>query len=100
MQTILTFQPTKKRTSIQGVLVWHWNFSNGAGKSTTISILTSITDGTSGDAFVNGYDVKKDADKVRRAIGVTFQEMIIDEEFTGYQVSDYHGRLYGMGEPH
>lgn len=72
---------------------------NGAGKSTTISILTSINDSTSGDAFVNGYNVKINPEKVRSCIGVTFQEMIIDEELTGYQVLDYHGKLYGMKDP-
>jgi ABC-2 type transport system ATP-binding protein len=72
---------------------------NGAGKSTTISILTTINESTSGDAFVNGYNVKINPEKVRSCIGVTFQEMIIDEELTGYQVLDYHGKLYGMKAP-
>ncbi len=69
---------------------------NGAGKSTTISILTTINDSTSGEAFVNGYNVKTNPENVRSCIGVTFQEMIIDEELTGYQVLDYHGKFYGM----
>jgi len=69
---------------------------NGAGKSTTISILTAITSCTSGTAWVNGYDVAKDPKRVRSSIGVTFQELIIDEELSGYQVLDYHARLYGF----
>ena len=41
-------------------------------------------------------DVVKQASAVRRRIGVTFQEMVLDDELTGRQVMDYHGRLYRM----
>jgi ABC-2 type transport system ATP-binding protein len=51
---------------------------------------------TSGSASVLGMDVVKQAMEVRRIIGVTFQEMVIEEDLTGRQVLDYHGRLYGL----
>jgi len=38
---------------------------NGAGKTTTISMLATLLKPTGGKAFVNGYDVVKDAEKVR-----------------------------------
>ena len=44
-------------------------------------------------------DVVKRAGDVRQRIGVTFQEMVLDDELTGYEVMDYHGRLYRMGKP-
>jgi ABC-2 type transport system ATP-binding protein len=69
---------------------------NGAGKTTTISILTTLTSPTGGVARVNGIDVVKDEKKVRRDIGVTFQEMILDDALSGRQVLTYHGRLYRM----
>jgi len=47
---------------------------------------------------VAGLDVVRQAAAVRRRIGVTFQEMVLDDELTGYQVMDYHGRLYRMGK--
>ncbi|UCE98470.1 MAG: ATP-binding cassette domain-containing protein [Dehalococcoidia bacterium] len=70
---------------------------NGAGKTTTINILTTLKEPTAGSIKVLGFDVIQQANKVRRNIGVTFQEMILDDELTGRQVLDYHGRLYKLG---
>ncbi len=69
---------------------------NGAGKTTTLSILTTQAEPTSGQARVFGHDVVTEAETVRREIGVTFQEMVLDDGLTGRQVLDYHGRLYGL----
>ncbi len=71
---------------------------NGAGKTTMISILTTLIEPTAGGARVLGLDVVKQASDVRQRIGVTFQEMVLDDELTGRQVMDYHGRLYRMGK--
>ena len=71
---------------------------NGAGKTTMISILTTLLEPTAGEAQVLGLDVVKQASDVRQRIGVTFQEMVLDDELTGRQVMDYHGRLYRMGK--
>jgi ABC-2 type transport system ATP-binding protein len=71
---------------------------NGAGKTTTISMLTTLFPPTEGSAKVAGSDIVDQAAAVRRRIGVTFQEMILDDELTGRQVLDYHGRLYGQGK--
>ncbi|MFW9835624.1 MAG: ATP-binding cassette domain-containing protein, partial [Candidatus Thorarchaeota archaeon] len=67
---------------------------NGAGKTTTISILTTLIEPTAGSAKVAGFDVMRQAGKVRQRIGVTFQEMVLDDDLTGRQVLDYHGKLY------
>jgi ABC-2 type transport system ATP-binding protein len=69
---------------------------NGAGKTTTISILTTLLTPTSGTASVNGHDVSRRDRAVRESIGVTFQEMVLDDALTGRQVLTYHGRLYGL----
>lgn len=71
---------------------------NGAGKTTTISMLTTLFEPTSGTARVANFDIKDQAMDVRRSIGVTFQEMVLDLDITGRQVLDYHGRLYGMNK--
>ena len=71
---------------------------NGAGKTTTISILTTLLEPTAGSARVSGLDVVLQAAEVRRRIGVTFQEMVLDDALTGRQVMDYHGRLYGQSK--
>jgi len=71
---------------------------NGAGKTTTISILTTLIEPTAGEAKVLGLDVVKQSSDVRQRVGVTFQEMVLDDELTGRQVLDYHGRLYRIGK--
>ncbi|MCB0131037.1 MAG: ATP-binding cassette domain-containing protein [Caldilineaceae bacterium] len=69
---------------------------NGAGKTTTISMLTTLLLPTGGTARVAGFDVVRESAQVRRQIGVTFQEVVLDEELTGRQVLDFHGQLYGF----
>ena len=71
---------------------------NGAGKTTTISMLTTLIQPTAGSARVAGLDVVRQAGKVRQRIGVTFQEMVLDDDLTGRQVLDYHGQLYSQGK--
>ena len=71
---------------------------NGAGKTTTINILTTLLEPTEGWAKVAGFNVLEQADDVRKSIGVTFQETILDDELTGKQALDYHARLYRMGK--
>lgn len=69
---------------------------NGAGKTTTLSILSTLLSQTSGKAFVNGFDVNKQQNEVRRSIGVVFQDPTLDEELTARENMIIHGKLYGM----
>jgi len=69
---------------------------NGAGKTTTISMLTTILRPTDGRAMVAGFDIEKEPDQVRKRIGVTFQELVLDDALSGRQVLEYHGRLYAL----
>ncbi len=69
---------------------------NGAGKTTTISILTTLLQPSSGEAQVLGYDVSNDPVEVRKRIGVTFQETVLDSDLTGRQILDFNSQLYGM----
>jgi len=86
--------------NIEANIVYALLGPNGAGKTTTILILTTLLQPTRGSASVVGLDVVHKASDVRRRIGVTFQEMILDVELTGRQVLDYHGRFYGMKKAH
>ncbi len=69
---------------------------NGAGKTTAISMLCTILKPTSGTATVNGFDIVKEANKVRRSIGIVFQEPSIDDRLTGRENLYMHANLYGV----
>jgi ABC-2 type transport system ATP-binding protein len=69
---------------------------NGAGKTTLIRMLTTLMKPTAGQAKVASYDVVKQPDAVRRAIGVVPQAMTSDLDLTGYENMDIYGRFYGM----
>jgi ABC-2 type transport system ATP-binding protein len=71
---------------------------NGAGKTTTISMLNTLVVPTSGSARVLGFDIVRQAEQLRRQIGVTFQEIVLDPDLTGRETLDFHARLYGMGK--
>jgi ABC-2 type transport system ATP-binding protein len=67
---------------------------NGAGKSTIIKILVTILKANKGSAFINGFDVVKDQNKVRRSIGIIFQDPSLDIRLTGWENLYFHSRLY------
>lgn len=69
---------------------------NGAGKSTLIRLLTTLLLPTSGRAFVAGADVVKDANAVRKAIGVIPQAMTSDPDLTAEENLIFYGRLFGI----
>src|SRR6476659_11233497 len=46
---------------------------NGAGKTTTLEIIETLRDKTSGEVFVNGFNLDKDPDKIKKIIGVQLQ---------------------------
>ncbi len=71
---------------------------NGAGKTTTVRILSTLLKPDSGEAFINGFNVNTEADKVRHTIGLTGQYAAIDELLTGRENLEMMGRLYHLGK--
>jgi ABC-2 type transport system ATP-binding protein len=69
---------------------------NGAGKTTLISMLCTILRPTSGTAKVNGFDIVKGEDKVRKSIGIVFQDPSLDNRLTGMENIELHASLYGV----
>lgn len=69
---------------------------NGAGKTTTVRILATLLQATSGNAWVNGFNVKTQADDVRRSIGLTGQYAAVDEFLTGRENLVAFGGLYHL----
>jgi len=69
---------------------------NGAGKTTTLMMLTTLVKPTSGTAMVNGFDIVKNPGKVRKSIGMVFQDPSSDDTLTGYENLKLHGMLYNI----
>lgn len=69
---------------------------NGAGKTTTVKILSTLLGFDGGSVTIEGFDVKKEADKVRSVIGLTGQSAAVDEQLTGRENLVMMGRLYHL----
>ncbi len=69
---------------------------NGAGKTTVVSMLCTILKPTSGTATVNGFDIIREANKVRKSIGIVFQDPSIDDRLTGRENLFMHANLFGV----
>jgi ABC-2 type transport system ATP-binding protein len=69
---------------------------NGAGKSTTISMLTGLLEPSSGSASVLGFDLKSGSDEVKRRIGVVPDGMLLFDRLTGREQLVLVARLYGL----
>src|SRR5262245_41902060 len=69
---------------------------NGAGKSTLIRMLVTLLPPTSGTALVNGFDVVKQSDDVRRSIGVIPQALTSDLELSVEENLIIFAKLYGV----
>jgi ABC-2 type transport system ATP-binding protein len=68
---------------------------NGAGKSTTINMLTCQSRPSSGTAYVGGFNVLTDSAEIKRRIGVVFESQNLYEEMSVYENLDFFRRLYG-----
>jgi len=69
---------------------------NGAGKTTTIRMLTTLLKPTSGLIEINGLEVLKKQDEVRKSFGIIFQDPSLDDELTAYENMEFHGVIYGV----
>ncbi|MDD5050142.1 MAG: ATP-binding cassette domain-containing protein [Candidatus Pacebacteria bacterium] len=69
---------------------------NGAGKSTTIKMLTTLLHPTEGTIRIDGNNPVTQANQVRHAFGIVFQDPSLDDELTAWENMEFHGVLYGM----
>ena len=69
---------------------------NGAGKTTTILMLATVMRPTEGTAYVGGYDVRKNPDRVRELLGVAFQEPKMLWVSTPWDVVNWHAKVCGL----
>lgn len=69
---------------------------NGAGKSTTLRILSTVMRADSGRALVDGHDCSRDSLQVRRSLGVLPHSSGLYVQLTGRENIEYYGRLHGL----
>ena len=70
---------------------------NGAGKTTLIKMLTTLLLPTSGEAWVNGYDIHRDENKVRASVGCMLMgERGLYWKLTARENLEYFGALYHL----
>ena len=69
---------------------------NGAGKSTTISVLCGTEKRTAGEVRIGGQDIDRQPDGAKRRLGVVFQESVLDRSLSVYDNLKYRAALYGL----
>ena len=70
--------------------------ANGAGKTTAIKMLSGLLNPTSGDAKVIGFDVKTQAEKIKKNIGYMSQRFSLYEDLTVFENMRFYGGIYGL----
>lgn len=71
---------------------------NGAGKSTTIKMLCTLLRPTEGTATVAGYDIVEKPDEVRKHIGLSQQETVLDIDLSAYENLELRAKFYGISK--
>ena len=69
---------------------------NGAGKTTTIRILATVLESDRGDVTIGGHSIRRDADAVRRLIGVCPQELALYADLSALDNLLFFGRMVGL----
>ena len=69
---------------------------NGAGKSTTINIITSIIIKNSGKVFIKGRDLDRESYKIKSEIGIVFQNSVVDGALSAKENLQIRSRYYGI----
>ena len=84
-----------KRGSIYGFLG-----PNGSGKTTTIRILCGLLTPDKGEGTCLGYDIRRDADKIKRHVGYMTQRFSLYQDLSVRENLEFVARLYGVPNPH
>lgn len=69
---------------------------NGAGKSTTINIMCAQLLKDGGSVVINGYDIDREKERIKRDIGVVFQNSVLDAPLSVWDNLESRASLYGI----
>lgn len=69
---------------------------NGAGKSTTINIISGVLNKDSGKVKVCGYNIDEKVNEIKSKIGIVFQNSVLDKKLSVYDNLKYRANLYGI----
>ena len=69
--------------------------ANGAGKTTAMRMLCGLSFPTSGEAMVAGFDLFRDAEKIKKSIGYMSQKFSLYEDLTIRENIRFYGGIYG-----
>jgi ABC-2 type transport system ATP-binding protein len=72
---------------------------NGSGKTTTIRMLCGLLTPDDGDGTCLGYDIRKEADKIKREVGYMTQQFSLYEDLSVRENLEFIGRIYGIARP-
>ena len=72
---------------------------NGAGKTTTVRLLTALIEPSEGTASVDGFDVRRDPEAVRKRVGILTETPGLYEKLSATANLDFFGRLHGLDAP-
>ncbi|MEJ2719533.1 MAG: ABC transporter ATP-binding protein [bacterium] len=70
--------------------------ANGAGKTTTIRMLSGLLLPTSGKGTVNGFDIYKQSERIKKSIGYMSQKFSLYPDLTGRENLTFYGSVYGL----
>jgi ABC-2 type transport system ATP-binding protein len=71
---------------------------NGAGKTTTIKMLTCLSSPTDGEAYIEGYSIKKEPERVKELIGVSPQETALAPNLSVYENLEFICEVHGFSK--
>ena len=71
---------------------------NGAGKSTTINVLCTVLEKTSGSVRIGGYDLDTEKSRIKELIGIVFQNSVLDKQLTVKENLVSRAAYYGMSK--
>src|SRR4030088_677860 len=83
-----------KRGTIYGFLG-----PNGSGKTTTIRMLCGLLTPDSGEGTCLGYDIRRDADRIKRQVGYMTQRFSLYQDLSVRENLEFVARLYGVRDP-